>query len=320
MSQSLLRTRLFVAVYEERSFTAAAAREFSTQPGVSQHIQKLEDQLGVKLFHREGGSVTATPAADAYYAACQKVLRAEEEAMRVARAFAGSMEGEVSIGVTPTTAAALLAPTLAAFMRKNPNVVVRVVEEFSASIVDQVVAGALDFAVVPGQVESRAVQSSLFTRTPEFLVSAPATTGLPPFAPVRIADLAPLKLIVPGLRETRRHNLDRYLLACEAQVVRKLEINTILGNLHLVEQTDWVTILPGLMMIQQLRGDRLRLNPLTGPQLMLDIFEVHPVRKPLSTAASAFLEELRREANRLDHEIAAKLAVGPNRNPNTTGP
>jgi LysR family transcriptional regulator, nitrogen assimilation regulatory protein len=64
MSESLRDMRLFVAVYEERSFTAAAAREKSTQPGVSQHIRKLEDRLGVKLFAREG-AVLPTPAGDA---------------------------------------------------------------------------------------------------------------------------------------------------------------------------------------------------------------------------------------------------------------
>ncbi len=43
MSESLRDFHLFVAVYEERSFTAAAAREHATQSGVSQHVRKLED-------------------------------------------------------------------------------------------------------------------------------------------------------------------------------------------------------------------------------------------------------------------------------------
>jgi DNA-binding transcriptional LysR family regulator len=42
MSGSLRDIRLFIAAYEERSFTAAATRENATQSGVSQHIRKLE--------------------------------------------------------------------------------------------------------------------------------------------------------------------------------------------------------------------------------------------------------------------------------------
>jgi DNA-binding transcriptional LysR family regulator len=307
MSSSLLRTRLFVAVYEERSFTAAANREFSTQPGVSQHIQKLEDELGVKLFYREAGSVAPTPAGDAYYAACQQVLKAHEEANRVARAYGGGVEGEISVGVTPTTAAALLAPTLANFIRKSPNVSVRVVEAYSAGIVEQVAGGVLDFAIVPAGVDNRAVHTSLFARTPELLVSAHGF-GLAPFKPVRLQGLGPLKMIFPSSLQSRRQHLDRYVLASNAHVERKLELDTMFGTLHLVEHTDWVTILPGIMMIQELRGGRLRVNTLAGPPLLLEIFEIHPARKALSPAALAFLEELRAEAARLEGEIASSLA------------
>ncbi len=308
MSSSLLRARLFVAVYEERSFTAAANREFSTQPGVSQHIQKLEEELGVRLFHREAGSVAPTPAGEAYYAACQKVLRAHEEATRVARAYGGGVQGEIAVGVTPTTASALLAPTLAAFVRKSPNVTVRVVEAYSASIVDQVASGTLDFAIVPAGVDNRAVHTALFARTPEVLVSA-GGCGLAPFEPARLEALGPLKLIVPTSLQSRRKHLDRYLLASNAHIERKIELDTMLGTLHLVEQADWVTILPGIMMIQEIRGGSLRVNPLSEPPLLLEIYEIHPARKALSEAATAFLEALRAEAARLDRELAASLAL-----------
>ena len=80
MLDTLLRIRLFVAVYEERSFTGAAMREHATQSGVTQHMQKLEEHLGVKLFVRGSGSVKPTPAGDLYYEACLKVLRVHAEA------------------------------------------------------------------------------------------------------------------------------------------------------------------------------------------------------------------------------------------------
>lgn len=308
MADSLLRTRLFVAVYEERSFTAAATREFSTQPGVSQHIQKLEEQLGVRLLSRETGGVVPTPAGDAYYAACLQVLRAHEEATRVARSYAGGIDGQLSVGLTPTTAAALVAPTLANFMSRHPNVQVRVVEAYSATIVEQIAAGELDFAVVPAEVDNRGVESSLFARTPEFLVSS-STRRLPEFAPVQLSDLGPLKLVMPSSLQSRRRHLDQYLEAAHARVERKLDIDTMFGTLHLVEQTDWLAILPGMMMVQDLRRGNLRVHPLINPPLMLDMFEIHQSRKPLAPAAVEFLRELHAEAQRLataiDHLVHA---------------
>ncbi len=70
--------RLFVAVYEERSFTAAALREHATQSGVSQRIGKIEARFRVKLFIRETGSVVPTPAGENYYSHCLAVLRSND--------------------------------------------------------------------------------------------------------------------------------------------------------------------------------------------------------------------------------------------------
>ena len=80
--------RLFVAAYEERSFTAAARREHATQSGVSQHIRKLEDGLRVKLFVRDKGRVVPTPAGDSYYRHCIELLKPHAKATDAVRATA----------------------------------------------------------------------------------------------------------------------------------------------------------------------------------------------------------------------------------------
>ena len=296
MIDSLRRTRLFVAVYEERSFTGAAAREFSTQSGVSQHIQKLEEQLGVRLFVRQTNSVAPTPAGDAYYAASLRVLTAHEEATRIARSFATGADGTISVGLTPTVASMLLAPALAEFTEANPNVIVRVVEAYATAVVEKVVSGELDLAVVPSQENRPGIRCSFFARSPEFLVAS-VQLGLKPFAPVRLADLGSFRLVMPSSLQTRRRHLDQFLSISGAQVERRLEIDTMLGTLQFVELTDWVTILPAIMMVQDLRDGRLTVHPIVDPPLELDIFEIHLERAPLTPVASEFLAGLRRQAD-----------------------
>ena len=88
--------RLFVAAYEERSFTAAAERENATQSGVSQHIRNLERSLGVALFLRDRGRPVPTPAGDSYYRRCIDVLRAHEAATNAVRTFARGLVGQVT--------------------------------------------------------------------------------------------------------------------------------------------------------------------------------------------------------------------------------
>ena len=96
MSESLRDFHLFVAVYEERSFTAAAAREHATQSGVSQHVRKLEDNLGVRLFSRDKGQVVPTPAGDSLYQRCIEMLRLHEAAKRTMRSYGQGAEASSS--------------------------------------------------------------------------------------------------------------------------------------------------------------------------------------------------------------------------------
>lgn len=290
LTGSLRDIRLFVAAYEERSFTAAAEREHATQSGVSQHIRNLESGLGVELFLREKGQVAPTPAADSYYQHCIEVIRAHEAATRAARVFATGLAGEIVVGLMPTMTRRALAPALEAFVEQNPNVVVRVVEGYSGALTQSVRAGEIDFAIVPAFPGLAGLTSRLFARTPEMLVaSAAAWPKLAQDRPVRLADLGGLKLVVPSKVNTRRHTLETYCATNGVRIERLLELDAMLGTLDFVARSDWVTILPGVMVAAEDAGGHLRVAPLGDPPLLLDLVLIEPSRQPMSDAATAFL-------------------------------
>lgn len=302
MPESFRDLRLFVAAYEERSFTAAAARENATQSGVSQHIRKLEDRFGARLFIRGAGAVTPTPAGDDLYRRAVALLRAQEETTRAVRAHAGGLEGEVRVGLMPTMTRCALAPALARFMERQPNVTVHVVEAYSAVLTPQVRAGELDFAVVPAFGGATGLRSRHFLRTPEVLVSR-LDSGLPHLGGVRLAALGPLRLVVPGPRNTRRQTIETYLASNDVRVERLAELDAMLGTLDLVATTGWVTILPGIMMASDADDPARRqftVSPLVDPPLTLDLVMIEPARAALSAAAAAFLAVLEEETTRLN--------------------
>jgi hypothetical protein len=82
VTESLRDIRIFVAAYEERSFTAAAVRERATQSGVSQHIRKLEEGFRVKLFNREKGSHRHRPPTPTTAAASRSCATSSPATMR----------------------------------------------------------------------------------------------------------------------------------------------------------------------------------------------------------------------------------------------
>ena len=66
--------RYFIAVYEERSLSAAAKRCFVAQPSISTTVAQLEDDLGTKLFLRHSKGVSPTDSGSQLYPhACKMV-------------------------------------------------------------------------------------------------------------------------------------------------------------------------------------------------------------------------------------------------------
>ncbi len=310
VTESLKDVRLFVAAYEEGSFTAAARREHATQSGVSQHIRKLEDHFRVRLFERVGTRIVATPAAQTYYTRCLEVLRAHQAAQASVARFVGGLSGEISVGLMPTMTRLALAPALARYSASHPNVTVRVLEAYSGVLTEQVLAGVHDFAVVPAVAGVRGVKMQSLIRTPEVLVSAPGR--FEHMRAVRLADLGPLKVVLPGPSNTRRQTLESYFARVGAAVERMMELDAMMGTLDLVRRTDWVTVLPGLMMSAEVERRSVTVNPLAEPTLSLDLALIEPARRVMSEAATAFLEVLGQETHSVNacwNDVLSEPAV-----------
>lgn len=299
MAETLRNLRLFVATYEERSFTAAAKREHATQSGVSQHIRALEERLGVPLFVRRRGGIAPTPAGDAYYGRCVEVLRLMEAADGAVHRFGRGVTGEVMVGLMPTMTRSALAPALSRFTREHPNVVVRIVEAYSAVLTQQVRAGELDFAIVPALAKSPGISVKPFLRTIEVLVSRP-DSSLRHLDPVRLADLGSLRMVVPGEINTRRRSIEIYLASNGVACDRMLELDAMLGTLDFVTRSEWVTILPGIMMASDIAARTVTISPLVDPVFILDLVMIEPARRSMSPAARIFLDVLAEESRRLD--------------------
>jgi LysR family nitrogen assimilation transcriptional regulator len=294
---SLRDIRLFVAAYEERSFTGAAQREHATQSGVSQHVKSLEDSFGTALFMRERGKIEPTPAGDAFYRRCLDVIRAHDAAGRAVRSYADGFDGGLVVGLMPTMTRCTLAPALARFVELHRNVNVRIVEGYSGALTQMVRAGELDFAIVPAFPGLSGLRSRFFLRTQELLVSS-ASSPLTPGAPVRLRELGPMKLVMPSRINTRRSTFETYCTTVGAEIDRVLELDAMFGTLDFVARTDWVTVLPSVMM-----GDSVQptftANPIDDPRLTLDLVMIEPARKTLEPAADVFCAMLQEEARRL---------------------
>ncbi|MDB6133449.1 MAG: LysR family transcriptional regulator [Verrucomicrobiales bacterium] len=210
--------RYVVAVARSGNFSRAAARCHVSQPSLSQQIQKLEEELGGRLFDRVKREAKLTPRGEAFLPRAVRILEEADAAKREATEALDLQRGTLSIGVLPTLAPYLLPGALTAFMRKFPGVEVVVQEDTTARLLQLALGYEVDLVLASHPVrDARLEIIPLFTE-PLFLALPPGHALLRKSA-VTARDLEGERLIV--MREG--HCLgDQVLGFCDRQGARPL--------------------------------------------------------------------------------------------------
>jgi DNA-binding transcriptional LysR family regulator len=140
--------RCFCAALELGSFTAAAEALRVSQPAVAEQVRKLEQTLGADLFVRAGRGVVATDAGRAFAEHATRSLRAAEDAAGSVGELAALRSGTVALGIFGEPSVWRVDELVAAFLRRHPEVSVRLVGRNSSAIVEHVRRGELEAGVV----------------------------------------------------------------------------------------------------------------------------------------------------------------------------
>jgi DNA-binding transcriptional LysR family regulator len=145
---SLQQIRCFSAALELGSFTAAAEALRVSQPAVAEQVRKLEQTLGADLFVRAGRGVVPTDAGRAFAGHATRSLRAVEDAADSVGELTALRSGTVAVGIFGEPSAWRVDELVAAFLRRHPDISVRLVGRNSSAIVERVRRGELEAGVV----------------------------------------------------------------------------------------------------------------------------------------------------------------------------
>lgn len=187
--------RYVVAVARAGNFSRAAEQCHVSQPSLSQQIQKLEDELGTRLFDRLKREARLTPPGETFLRRATQILHEADAARREAAEAQDLVRGAVSIGVLPTLAPYLLPGAMAAFAEKYPGVEIIVQEDTTARLLKRTLAYEIDFALASGPIQDARLEvQELFAE--ELLLALPPGHALTRQRAVGAADLEGQRLIV----------------------------------------------------------------------------------------------------------------------------
>jgi LysR family cys regulon transcriptional activator len=126
----------------------AAERLHLVQSAVSQHLARLETELGTRLFVRQGKRLAAlTPAGARVLDYARRVLAIREDILTVGRDHVDEATGVLRIGTTHTQARYVLPPVIRAFRDTYPRVALQIHQGTPPQLADLAAADTVDFAI-----------------------------------------------------------------------------------------------------------------------------------------------------------------------------
>lgn len=198
------RLKVFYTVAQKLSFTKAATELFITQPAVTKHIHELEQQLGVRLFKRNGNSIAITAAGEVLTRYAEKIFATYAALEAELAQFNHVTGGVVRIGASTTLAQTILPKLLALFKKAYPAVSFTFGQGNTNFITQQVIAEKMDVAIVEGTSHYSQISYAPFAKD-EIVLVAKANSKLAKRGEITPKQLLDIPLV---LREEGSGTLD----------------------------------------------------------------------------------------------------------------
>ena len=163
------RLEVFYTVAKRLSFTKAAAELFITQPAVTKHIRELENQYNAKLFERNGNHIQLTDAGEILLQHAEKVFDLYRNVEFELNSLTKRKEGLLRMGAS-TSLAYVLAPLLARFRNKFPDVQLSLITANTEQVEKALLTKEIEVGIIEGYSKNNEISYHPFLKDELVLV------------------------------------------------------------------------------------------------------------------------------------------------------
>jgi LysR family transcriptional regulator, hydrogen peroxide-inducible genes activator len=237
-----------VAVDTYRHFATAAEHCFVTQPTLSMQVQKLEEELGVKLFDRSKQPVVPTEIGVEIIEQARRILSEKNVIKELVQTKKGILTGELRIGIIPTLAPYLLPLFIQNFYKKYPHIKLVVQELMTEYIITRLREGRIDVGILVTPLQENGIKEHvLFYEEMLAYVSRKNVAYKKTYVLPQDIDPEKLWLLEEGhCFRSQIVNLCELRRASEMGTHFEYEAGSIETLRRMVELNDGITILPEL--------------------------------------------------------------------------
>lgn len=292
---TLTQLSYVVAVDVYRHFGQAAAHCFVTQPTLSMQIQKLEEELGVKIFDRSKQPVVLTEVGGLIAQQSRNILREANALKQLVDDEQDNLAVDVRLGIIPTLAPYVMPKLFQQIKQHYPDMHLTVRELITDDIVTELKNNELDCGIVVSPLQDAAIKElPLFYE--ELFVYVSANNALAQKQYVLPNEIDPDQL---WLLEEGHCFRSQVLNLCELRKKSDHHFRYATGNLEvlkrMVDSSDGITILPELAMLeipeQQRRLVKQMQQPVPAREVSL-VTHRHYMKKKLLKALKDQIQQL----------------------------
>lgn len=302
------RLRLLVEVERHGSVTAAAQAVGIGQSSASEHLRLLETAAGQRLIERNGRGSRLTEAGRVLASSASQALATLAAGEEEVHALAGLDAGTIHIGASTTPGVYLLPDTLGCFRRDHPNVAVEVEIAATGEILERLLAGRIQLALVGETAVDERVELEPFLSDEIIGIAKP---GL---LPIRRGKVSPdligeQTLLVRERNSSTRQIAERALSEAGVRAESVWELDSSEAIKRAAREGLGVAFLSRYAVAEEVERGELESFRLAGrPPIERRLYIARLARRPLSPSERGFIETLRRCCAKSEDFAAACVA------------
>ncbi len=308
---TLTQLEYIVAVDTHRHFVLAAEKCFVTQPTLSMQIQKLEEELGVKLFDRTKQPVIPTELGMRIIAQARIVLREAKMVNQIINDEKDIMSGEIRVGIIPTLAPYLLPPLFKHMREKYPQLYLNIKETITEEVIRELKNNRLDCGLVVTPLNDPSIREDVLFYE-ELFVYVSRKNALYDKKYVLAHEIDPDQL---WLLEEGHCFRSQVLNLCELRKSSDFHFKYETGNMEtlkrMVDKSDGITILPELAVMEfskpQLKLVKRLKEPSPAREVSLVTHRDHIKAKLIKTLKEEILNIVPKQMQKLHNKKVVEI-------------
>ena len=312
----LRQLRYFISIASAESLSRASVAVGVTQSALTRQLQLLEQELGLPLLRRTGHGVTLTDAGTRFLGAATDIVGRADAAVGDMQALRKTTAGSVVLGIPPMLAESLLVPLVTRFKQDFPDVSLRVRDAISGYVLDWLISGEIDVAVVYNVPKRAKLALETLISDELMLVGAAGHGAVQTDAPIDLSEALKLPLVLPSSMHGLRDVIDSAAALISVQPNILLEIEGIHSLIRFAEEGYAYTFLPfGSVSYQVARG-LLAVRPIVNPVVPSVLAVAMSTKRPATQAMKQLYRYIREDVSKLlvtqvwqDHKATRSLPV-----------